>query len=188
MKDNSNSLQKGGPLFTLKGTVFMLIISALIATTLYFANHLPSLMDSGFVRQYSDIEELKRVFGAGTITIPSYFPEGIKWPPSFIIAQKRPFMAIAMEFQPTGSATKGLNIVQTDLKGNPTAFKRFHLNSVKEEAEHLIKGKRLVFKVGTCQGGIACNSLSWHDQRFYYEIISTASPLETIKIAESMIR
>ncbi len=188
MNENGNFMNKRDSLFTLRGAAIMLIITALIAVTLYFANQLPLLMDSGFVKQYRDIEELKRAFGAGTITIPSYFPEGIKWPPAFIIAQRRPFVAIAMEFQSTEVGTRALNIIQTDLKGKPTTFKRLQLSNVKEEAEHLMKDKRLILKVGICQGGIACNSLSWQDQRFRYEIVSTTSPIDTIKIAESMIR
>ncbi len=173
--------------FTLRGILIMLVISVIIATALYSANLMPSLIDKGFARQYGSLEEVRRTLGNEHITIPNYFPEGIRWPPSYIVAQRSPFWGIVMEFQSRDSEQTVLSIIQTDLKGLTESFRRLDFKEVREEVEYSIKKNKAILKVGICDNGWECNSIRWQDKTRRFEILSTSSPFETMKIAEGMM-
>jgi hypothetical protein len=92
-----------------------------------------------------------------------------------------------MEFQDAEKGLMALAIIQTDLKGSTELFLRLNLLEIKEEAEYAIRGRKARLKVGLCKGGIKCSSIKWEDKTRRFEIVSTSSPFETIKIAEGIM-
>ena len=84
---------------TLKGTVRFAALAVGLLIMLLLLNWLPGTVDKGGMKHYAGVDELRRESGFGAIIVPSYFPESIKWPPTSVLGQKRPFMATIMEFE-----------------------------------------------------------------------------------------
>jgi hypothetical protein len=70
------------------------------------ANYLPMALQKDTMRKYKSIKEVKSKLNIRDVYIPSYFPQ-ILWPPSTILAQDKPFVAIILEVNRT---EKGISL------------------------------------------------------------------------------
>ncbi len=172
---------------TLRGLLLMLVMVVLVVVLLAAVNWLPSQMQKGFARQYGSVEEAKRSLGLDRVVAPAYFPEGITWPPSFILAQKRPYQAVVMEFRGAAAAGTALIVIQSAAQGADAQLQRITLSSLKEETQYRLKGKMVLLQVGTCDKGKPCSRMTWQDNGLRYSVLLLSSPFELIRIAESMI-
>jgi hypothetical protein len=172
---------------TLRGLLWMLALVILAIMFLAAVNWLPSLREDGFARQYTSIEEVRRSLKLNDIVVPAYFPEGIRWPPSFILAQKKPYQAVVMEFKEAKTKETALIVIQSSLRGSDGQLQRIRLSNVKEETQYRLKGRYVLLQVGTCDNGMQCSKMTWQDSGLFYTVILTSSPFELIRIAESMI-
>ena len=173
---------------TARGLLWILVLAAMAVGLLAAVNWLPSLMQLDFARQYDSIEEAKRAGGLDTVLVPAYFPEGISWPPSLILAQKKPYQAVVMEFREAEATETVLIVVQSSLQGNDAQLQRIRLSEVKEETEYRLKEKRALLQIGTCDNGMPCSRMTWQDGALRCTVLLMSSPFELIKIAESMVR
>ncbi len=172
----------------LRGLLWMLSAAAGVAMLIFIMNMLPSLARKDFAARYVNIEEAKRSSGLDSVPVPSYFPEGISWPPSFIVAQKRPYKALVAEFKDRASGQTALIIIQTSLPGSEQQFQRVRLAEVKQQSDYRLKGMNAALLVGTCDNGLPCSRMSWQDGGGSHAVLLTSTPFELIKIAESMVR
>lgn len=175
---------------TMRGLLLMLVIAGLAVAFLAAANWLPALMQKGFARQYDSIEEAKRSLGLDAVLVPGYFPEGITWPPSFILAQKKPYKAVVMEFREAEAMDAALIVIQSSWHGSDVQLQRIRLSGVKEETQYRLKGRNVFLQVGTCDNGMPCSRMTWQDKDsgLHCTVLLMSSPFELIRIAESMIR
>lgn len=173
---------------SLRGLLWMLLMAGLVVTVLAAINWLPSRMQKGFVRQYDSIEEAKRSLGLDNVLVPAYFPEGITWPPSLVLAQIKPYRAVVMEFKKAESMETALIVIQSSLHAGDAQFQRIALSELKEETQYRLKGKIVLLQVGTCDNGTPCSRMKWQDNGLYCTVLLMSSPFELIKIAESMIQ
>lgn len=162
-------------------------MAGVVVTLLATANWLPSLKQRGFARQYGSIEEAKGSLGLKHILVPAYFPEGISWPPSLILAQNKPYKAVVMEFKRAETMETALIVIQSDLRGSDTQLQRIRLSELKEESQYRLKGQSALLQVGTCDNGTPCSRIAWQDSGLHCTVLLMAPPFELIKIAESMI-
>jgi hypothetical protein len=172
---------------TLRGLLVMLLLAGLAAALLAAANRLPSVMQKGFARQYGSIEEAKQSLGLDNVLIPAYFPEGIMWPPSLILAQKKPYTAVVMEFKKAETMETTLIVIQSSSDGGDSQLQRITMKQLKEETRYQLKGKMVLLQVGTCDNGIPCSRMTWQDSGLHRTVLLMSSPFELIRIAESMI-
>jgi hypothetical protein len=172
---------------TLKGLLWMLLSAALLVLLLATINRLPTLTHTGFARQYRDIEVAKRSLGHAPVLVPLYFPEGIAWPPSFILAQTRPYAALVMEFKKKDSDGTVLIVVQSSAPHGDAQLRRIALTEVRERTPIRLKGRPAILQVGACGNEAPCSGLAWQDNGFYYSVLLLSSPFELIKIGESMV-
>ena len=172
----------------LRGLLLLLLAAVGAVALLAALNWLPSLTQKDFAVRYNSIDEAKRSAGIATVLIPAYFPEGISWPPSFIVAQRRPYQALAMEFRETVSGKTSLTIIQSSSQDAEKQFQRIRISEIKEETEYRLKGRPAVLRIGTCDNGLACGRLTWQEGGIHYSVLFVSSPFELIKVAESMIR
>ncbi len=182
MEIRENDIRK-----TLRGLLLMIVMGGLVVVLLAAANWLPSRMQKGFARQYGSIEEAKRSLGLDRVVAPAYFPEGITWPPSFILAQKKPYKAVVMEFRGAGAAGTALIVIQSAAPGADAQLQRITLSGLKEETQYRLKGKMVLLQVGTCDKEKTCSRMTWQDNGLRYSVLLLSSPFELIRIAESMI-
>jgi hypothetical protein len=172
---------------TLRGLLWMLALVILAVLFLAAVNWLPSLRDEGFARQYNSIEEATRTLKLNNIVVPAYFPEGIRWPPSFILAQKKPYQAVVMEFKDAKTKETALIVIQSSLLGSDEQLQRIRLSNVKEETQYRLKGRLVLLQVGTCDNGTQCSKMTWQDSDLSYTVILMSPPFELIRKTESMI-
>ncbi len=163
-------------------------MAAAVVALLATVDWLPSLMKNDFARQYRSIEDVKRSLGLDNMLVPAYFPEGISWPPSLILAQNKPYKAVVMEFKKAGTTETVLIVIESSLRGSDAQLQRIKLSEVKEDTPYQLKGRTALLQVGTCDNGMSCSRMAWQDGGLHCTVLLTASPFELIKIAESMIR
>lgn len=163
-------------------------MTTVVVMLLAIGNWLPSLMEQDFPKSYDNIEEAGRFLGPDSILIPAYFPEGITWPPSLILAQKKPFKAIVMEFRKAQSMETVLVVIQSSSPHGYKQLQRITLSEIREETEYGLKGRTALLKTGDCDNGKLCSSMTWQDRDMYCTVLLMSPPFELIRIAESMVR
>lgn len=172
---------------TLRSLLLFSAAALVLLCLLVIAQRLPTLKQNSFVRQYASVEEVKRALELDRVLVPSYFPEGVAWPPTVVLAQKKPYEAVIMEFRKAETAETVLVIIQSSLQGRYSQLERIPMVEVKEDTSYLLKGRRAELQVGTCAGGVTCSRISWDDSGLHCTVLFMAPPFELIKIAESMV-
>ena len=157
------------------GAILLLIITLLVL------NHLSGILQKDTLRRYRSIEELKGVLN--DVSIPSYFPEFLSWPPSKIMAGKKPYRVMVLEFKDKKRNT-ALVIIESEREDFRTSS--LLLTEVIETLPHRIKDRKALLKVGRCKGH-TCSELTWKEGRYYIKITLNSGPFEIMKIAESMV-
>src|SRR5512139_119202 len=127
---------------TLRGLLVLIIAAGIVLSLLAIAKKVPSLKQQGFITQYVSVEEVKRVLELDRVLVPTYFPEGVAWPPTVILAQKKPYEAVIMEFRKPEKAETTLVIVQSSLQGRYSQLERIPMVEVEEETTYALKGRR----------------------------------------------
>jgi hypothetical protein len=171
-----------------RGLLLIVAMAAAVVMLLALADRLPSLTQKDFARRYDSIEEAKRSLGLDSILVPAYFPEGISWPPSLIVAQKKPYEAVVMEFAAAAPKETAMIIIQSSLPDSKAHLQRIHLSELKEETQYVLKGRNALLQVGICENKMPCSRITWQDKGLYCTVVLMSSPFELIKMAESMLR
>ena len=63
---------------------------------LILLNVLPLYINKNLLREYKNINELKNSLKIQNLPLPSYLPDSINWPPSKILGQSTPYLAIVL--------------------------------------------------------------------------------------------
>ncbi len=153
---------------------------------LKFANWLPMFIQKDTLRRYSGLEEVTAKLGISDIYAPRYFPGNLAWPPSEILAQTRPYIAVVMEFKNKEKGDTSLIICQSaseDFK----PYNKIRLARVNEKVSYLLKGRKAVIEVGTCSEE-PCSRISWDEGKYKMTVAIKSQPSDLIKISESMVR
>lgn len=171
----------------LRGMAVMTVLSAIVVAALGGINWLSASIQGITAQPFATIDEARRHIGYGHISMPAYFPEGIAWPPSLLIGQKRPFPAFAMEFRKTGGSDVILMVAQYSGASDARTLQRVQLTAVQEETAYTIKKQPVLLQVGKCSTGAACSQMRWTSDGMQHTVLFVGPPLELIRIAESMI-
>jgi hypothetical protein len=166
--------------------IFFITITIVIVV-LSVLNWVPTAIQKDSLRRYDSIAEIESTLQIKEIYVPSYFPQSLTWPPSEIIAQKKPFTAIIMAFEQVESGEVALVISQAAEK-DYIAEKKIKLSHITEKVSYPLKGRTALLEVGTCQDGRPCSQISWDEGDYTIQVGMTAAPFEMVKIAESMLK
>lgn len=167
-----------------------LLFAALVAILLgglKLMGWLPLLAQKDLLREYKSVEDVKAELNIREIHVPSYFPQDLSWPPSTVLAQGKPFPAIIMEFGRMEGKGAGLVISQA-LSDTFRTDGKIRIAQLKEKVRYPLKGRDSVLEVGTGGNGEPCSRLSWKEGNHRMTVTARTTPLELIKVAESMIR
>ena len=77
---------------------FVLSVVVLIAV-LKGLNWLPTTVRKDLLKRYDTLEGAAAGSNLGEVLVPAYIPQNLKWPPSAILAQGKPYPALVMEFE-----------------------------------------------------------------------------------------
>jgi hypothetical protein len=162
------------------------VMIVLLITVLKVMNWVPMAVQKGLMKRYSSVEEVKTKLNIRDLHVPSYFPQKVAWPPSEILAQSRPFLAVVMEFHRAGKGDTVLVIVQSQSR-DFSPGKKIKIIRTREKVRYPLKGREAVLEVGTCKNEEPCSTISWDEGKYRIQVTMKSPPFELIKIAESMI-
>ncbi len=171
---------------TIGGFLLFAVIILILVGMLQFANWIPSAVQTGALQRYSSIEEVQAQLTMATIYVPVYYPRTVRWPPALIAAQSRPYVAVVTEFKRNGGEDTFLVITQT-ARHEPPLRERIILSSVRERVPYPFKGRTALLEVGLCATGDRCSRISWDEGDFTIALAIKDSPVDLVRIAESMI-
>lgn len=171
---------------TISGLLIFVVIVAALVVILRVADWLPGKIQKGTIETYGSIEEVRNTLGIDKVYVPSYFPEDLSWPPSLILAQRKPFDVIVMTFNGRDESSAMLVIIQSSA-GHHELFEPFRILEVREETEYELKGRTAILQTGLCKDGQPCSKMIWKEGPFTIDVLMKASPFDTIRIAESML-
>jgi hypothetical protein len=165
--------------------IFIVAVAALIGS-LRVLNWTPGILQEGLPSVYSSIDEVRSRLHIRNIYIPSYYPQGLHWPPGRIVAQSKPYSMVLMEFTRQEDGGVLLAISQTSLPYPPpqVAIKMLQTN---ERVNLPLKGRIALLEVGQCRNNEQCCRISWNESPYHIEVNMVAPPSEIVKIAESMV-
>jgi hypothetical protein len=165
---------------------YFLLTVVLLVLALKFLNYLPMAVQTDTIRRYRSVDEVRARLNIRDIYVPSYFPQGLVWPPSEILAQRRPFAAVIMEFHSAGREDTVLMISQSA----STHFKpdeKIRLQRIKDRVGYPLRGRVMMLEAGVCADEEPCSRVSWAEEGYTITVTARSEPPELMKIAESMI-
>jgi len=172
---------------TFSGPLSFALVIAVIVIVLKVMNWVPLSLQQETIRRYGTVEEARAALHTKDIFVPSYFPQQIRWPPSLILAQGKPFFASVMEFTRANKRDIALVISQSEDQAlsveNP-----IEITVVKEKVRYAMQGREAVMTVGTCKNDEPCSGITWQEGRYTMTVLMKSTPFELTKIAESMLR
>ncbi|HTG01347.1 MAG TPA: hypothetical protein VK654_12280 [Nitrospirota bacterium] len=165
--------------------LFFVAVAVLIGI-LKVLNWVPAAMQEGLPSKYASLEEVKSRLNLHAVYSPSYYPQGLRWPPVLIMAQTKPNLLILQEYTQQNSNSISLIIAQTS--GN-AALPDLPVKMSKktEEVPFDLKGRSAMLEVGICKPSGQCSRVTWEEGNFRIMLIMTAPPSEAVKLADSMI-
>ena len=169
------------------GFVSFIIMAVIVIAALKLINWLPMAIEKETMRQYQSIEEVRAKLKIRDIYIPSYFPQHFEWPPSMILAQKKPFTAVITEFRHTGKDEVALVISQSDASASFVPDKKIKIQNISESVSFDIKGRKALLKVGICKDDEPCSQIEWIEDKYRITVTARTTPPELVRISESMI-
>lgn len=164
---------------------FILTIGVLIGF-LKVVNWLPTVIQKETMRRYSSIDEVRSRLNISDIFIPSYFPQYLSWPPSEILAQSKPFIAVVLEFRDVKSGETALIITQSS-SDTFDVGRKIRITQIKEHVRYSLKGRDAVLEAGACNNDEPCSQISWNEGRYRMHVIMKSTPHDLIKIVNTMI-
>ena len=150
-------------------------------------NRLPVLIQGDLLREYDSMDAMSAALPGIAVYAPSYFPQDLRWPPSRILAQGRPFPAVLMEFEGRRSRRTVLVISQSG-RGKFAPDGKVRIAAVKERTSYRLKGRDARLEVGVCADGATCSRVAWTEGAYRIDVEGRSAPLDLIRVAESMIR
>src|SRR3990172_8810751 len=95
---------------------FLLFVIMVLATVvvLRLLSWVPMTIKDEGMRRYRSIEDVKTTLKIRKVFLPSYFPQHLKWPPSEIYAQAKPYTVALMHFNDQNTGEIVLAIRQAD--------------------------------------------------------------------------
>lgn len=169
------------------GSLSFALVIAIIVIALKVMNWVPLSLQQETVRRYGAIEEVRAALNAKDLSVPSYFPQQITWPPSLILAQGKPFFASVMEF--TRANTGDIALVISQSEGEPLSVENpVKITVVKEKVRYSMQGREAVLTVGTCGNDEPCSGITWQEGRYTMTVLMKSTPFELTKIAGSMLQ
>ncbi|HEX9021777.1 MAG TPA: hypothetical protein VF903_11005 [Nitrospirota bacterium] len=168
------------------GLIIFVITVAVLTVSIRLLNWLPGVFQEGLVRTYDSIEAVKSKLRIRDVYTPSYYPQGLRWPPTRITAQTKPYTMILLECTRQEDGLPSLVISQTAL---PHSAPQPEIRMLRrtERVHYPLKGRSALLDVGFCGNNEPCSRISWDESAYRIEVIMLAPPTEIVKIAESMV-
>ena len=168
------------------GLILFAAAVGVLVVVLKTLNWVPGIMQDGLLRQYVSLDDVKTRLSIAKPAAPSYYPQGLRWPPVRIMAQSKPYLMIIQEYARLDDGVIALVILQSEQGRTPPKLPL----EMARKTEHVvfsIKEKEASLDVGTCGSDQQCSRVIWNEGNTQITVIMLAAPSEIVKIADSMI-
>ncbi|MBI5739981.1 MAG: hypothetical protein HZA16_04595 [Nitrospirae bacterium] len=166
--------------------IYFLITVVILVAAIKIINYLPMVIQAGTIREYHSIEEVRSKLNIKDIYIPTYFPQGLVWPPSLVLAQDKPFTAVITEFKKAGKEAPAL-ILSQSASATFRTDEKIRLRGIKEKISYPLKGRNMMLEAGVCDNEEPCSRITWAEGRYTITVTAKSEPPDLLKIAESMV-
>jgi len=163
---------------------FALVLVAVVAT-LRVLNWIPGALEPGLMARYASIEDAVATLGLRQVQVPAYYPESLRWPPTEILAQSRPYQAVVMQFARASDGQTALVIAQA-MSADFDPEIPLRLRTVREVVALDLAGHKAQLEAGSCEDGSVCSRIRWDEGEVRIVLTMQAPPVELIRIARSM--
>jgi hypothetical protein len=163
---------------------FLLSIVSLLCFLLLL-NVLPLYFDKALLREYANINELQISLKIQKLPIPTYLTENIKWPPSKILGQSTPYLAIILGF---ASAIDNETILYFSMSENKN-FKypnNIILQNNSKTFSININNRPALIKAGLCEDNINCSEIIINDVKYQIVLKGKMQLPTLLRIAQSI--
>jgi hypothetical protein len=168
------------------GFFYFAITIGILIGALKIANYLPMALQKDTMRKYRSIEEVKSKLNIRDVYVPSYFPQDLVWPPSTILAQDKPFVAIILEVNRTEKGDIAL-IISQSASTHFIPDEKIKILRINERVNYPFKGRDMTLEAGICKKEEPCSRIIWDEGRYRINVTARSTPPDLMKIAESMI-
>ncbi len=171
---------------TLQSLLSFAAILLILLAALKLLNWAPLALDPGGMRTYASLAAARAALQGEDLLVPSYFPEQVRWPPRSILAQSKPYPAVAVSYE----GTRREGIVLHTIQAASAEFRLdtgIALTAVRETVTYDLNGRPATLAVGLCAAEEHCSSLTWQQGPHWIRVEMVSSPFELIRIAESMV-
>lgn len=135
-------------------------------------------------RDYATVEAAEADLGF-TISVPTYFPSYLSWPPGAIKAPYYPYPAVeTIYYSPTGAIV--LSVLQVKLGEGDLPALQSEIKTVTEEEELKLDIIRGTLVTGTGANGQTLNGAYWSSGGFYYEVVTSRAVRDLLTMVSSM--
>jgi len=170
---------------TFSGSLAFALVIAIIVILLKIMNWVPLSLQQETIRRYGTVDEVRAALLTKDLSVPSYFPQQITWPPSLILAQGKPYFASVMEF--TRADTGEIALVISQSEGETLRVEDpIEITVIKEKVRYAMRGREAMLTVGTCRNDEPCSGITWQEGRYTMTVLMKSTPFELTKIVESM--
>lgn len=170
----------------IRSFLYFIITVAILVVTLKLINYLPTVIQAGAIRRYHSIEEVKSRLNIKDVYVPTYFPQGLEWPPSELLAQNKPFPAVVMAFKNAEKEEIAMVISQS-ASGNFKPDEKIRLQRMKERVSYPFKGRNVTLEAWVCEDEVPCSRITWVEGIYTITVTAKSEPPSLMKIVESMI-
>ena len=172
---------------TLGGLLVFIIMIAVLLGMLQVLNWIPAAVQEGAFRKYANIEEVRAHLKIDPVFVPVYYPRSVQWPPALIAAQTRPYAAVLTEFMKSDDSNETILIITQTARPHPPLSLKLGLTEVRETVRYPFKGRIAVLEVGVCRKEEQCSRMVWDEGEFRLSLVMRSSPVDLVRIAESMV-
>jgi hypothetical protein len=120
-----------------------------------------------------------------TVSLPSYFPSYLSWPPGAIKAPYYPYPAVeTVYYSPSGAMV--LSVLQVKQgEGNVPALQPL-IKTVTQQTDLALDNIQGTLVTGTGTGGQTLNGAYWSSGGFYYEVVTSRAVRDLLTMVSSM--
>ncbi|MBM2831254.1 MAG: hypothetical protein HW414_306 [Dehalococcoidia bacterium] len=162
------------------------LLMGFAALLFHLLNLVPASLQPAQARTYESIEAAERALGV-KISVPAYFPDYLRWPPTRIALQRKPTLMLSLVFSAADGAEGVLSIHQVF----SPAGEKYYREAAKPEVllgelTVPLDGREATLIIGKGAGGAPFNQVHWRKGDRYLIITTLYPPEELLKIAGSM--
>ena len=164
------------PAFLLATMVVVLLLIGAWQNELHPTQHGP--------RSYPTVAAAEADLGF-TISVPTYFPSYLSWPPQDIEAPYYPYPAVeTVYYSPSGAMV--LSVLQVKLGGDGMPAIRSRFRTVTQRTDLDVNNIEGTLVSGTGAGGQTLNGAYWSSGGFYYEVVTSRAVRDLLTMVSSM--